>query len=252
MHSHLIASSMLNEYSCACLHSDKKQQRQHNLASFKDGSIRFLICTDVAARGIDINELPYVISMCSTVSVPPRCITVAYKCCRSLDYTLPDTPEMYIHRVGRVGRADRMGLAISLVASHQEKVWYHMCANKGKGCHNTKLTTDGGCAIWYDEPQYLKVCVASTKHLPSTTYYGSRRCHFHKDIEKRLGQSIPELGDDLKWSGEQVMYGQKRDETAAGTTMRCLSNHVHAFADTCLSLVVGWLDGSQFTCTHKC
>ena len=50
------------------------------LQAFKDGDIRFLICTDVAARGIDIAGLPYVINM-----------------------TLPDRSEDYIHRVGRVG-----------------------------------------------------------------------------------------------------------------------------------------------------
>ena len=52
------------------------------LQAFKDGDIRFLICTDVAARGIDIAGLPYVVNM-----------------------TLPDRSEDYIHRVGRVGNA---------------------------------------------------------------------------------------------------------------------------------------------------
>lgn len=51
------------------------------LQAFKDGDIRFLICTDVAARGIDVAGLPYVINM-----------------------TLPDRSEDYIHRVGRVGK----------------------------------------------------------------------------------------------------------------------------------------------------
>ena len=50
------------------------------MQAFKDGDIRFLICTDVAARGIDISGLPYLINM-----------------------TLPDRKEDYIHRVGRVG-----------------------------------------------------------------------------------------------------------------------------------------------------
>lgn len=50
------------------------------LQAFKDGDVRFLICTDVAARGIDIAGLPYMVNM-----------------------TLPDKPEDYIHRVGRVG-----------------------------------------------------------------------------------------------------------------------------------------------------
>ena len=51
------------------------------MQAFKDGDIRFLICTDVAARGIDISGLPYLINM-----------------------TLPDRSEDYIHRVGRVGK----------------------------------------------------------------------------------------------------------------------------------------------------
>ena len=51
----------------------------------------------------------------------------------------------------------RMGLAISLVSTVQEKVWYHSnCPNRGKGCWNTALTDNGGCAIWYNE---YEVCV---------------------------------------------------------------------------------------------
>lgn len=59
-----------------------------------------MICTDVAARGIDIRGVPFVINV-----------------------TLPDDKQNYVHRIGRVGRAERMGLAISLVATkHKEKV----------------------------------------------------------------------------------------------------------------------------------
>jgi len=78
-------------------------------------------CRDVAARGIDIKELPYVINV-----------------------TLPDKEEDYIHRVGRVGRADRMGLAVSIAATAKEKVWYHQCPTRGEGCFNTNLVTQGG------------------------------------------------------------------------------------------------------------
>jgi ATP-dependent RNA helicase DDX1 len=70
------------------------QDRRKNLEAFKDGDVRFLICTDVAARGIDIRGLPFVVNM-----------------------TLPDNAEQYIHRIGRVGRAEKLGLAISLVRS---------------------------------------------------------------------------------------------------------------------------------------
>ncbi|EGC33733.1 hypothetical protein DICPUDRAFT_154178 [Dictyostelium purpureum] len=123
-------SGLEGEYSSTVLHGDVNKARKENLEKFKNGEVRFLICTDVAARGIDIRGLPFMIN-----------------------YTLPASFEDYIHRVGRVGRADRIGLAISLVGSDQEKVWYHTCRDKGRGCHNTKLTENGGCCIWYDEPE---------------------------------------------------------------------------------------------------
>ena len=125
-----------NAYSCCVLAGMRSmQERRQNLQAFKDGDVRFLICTDVAARGIDIQGLPYVINL-----------------------TLPDVVENYIHRVGRVGRADCVGLAISLVAAPgvQEQVWYHTCANRGKGCTNRSVKERGGCTIWYDEPDLLK------------------------------------------------------------------------------------------------
>jgi ATP-dependent RNA helicase DDX1 len=51
------------EYSCATIHSDKSgPERAASIKKFKDGEVRFLICTDIAARGIDIHELPYMIS----------------------------------------------------------------------------------------------------------------------------------------------------------------------------------------------
>lgn len=125
-----------NIYSCCVLAGMRSMdERRRNLQAFKDGDVRFLICTDVAARGIDIQNLPFVIN-----------------------YTLPDAVENYIHRVGRVGRADCLGLAISLVAAsgHQEKVWYHTCTNKGKGCSNREVTDKGGCTVWFDEYDMLR------------------------------------------------------------------------------------------------
>ena len=76
-----------------------------------------------------------------------------------VNVTMPDDKQNYIHRIGRVGRADRMGLAISLVATVKEKVWYHSCPSKGKSCYNSNLKEHGGCAIWYDEKQVsLRLC----------------------------------------------------------------------------------------------
>lgn len=72
-----------------------------------------------------------------------------------INVTLPDEKSNYVHRIGRVGRAERMGLAISLVSSVPEKVWYHgeWCSTRGRNCNNTSLTDQGGCCIWYQEPR---------------------------------------------------------------------------------------------------
>ncbi|MQM35543.1 MAG: DEAD/DEAH box helicase, partial [Candidatus Accumulibacter phosphatis] len=66
------------------------------LEAFKDGSVLVLVATDVAARGLDIDELPHVIN-----------------------FELPRTPEDYIHRIGRTGRAGKAGTAISLVSASE-------------------------------------------------------------------------------------------------------------------------------------
>lgn len=123
-----------NPYSCTILHGGKGPERQVALDAFKEGDVRFIICTDVAARGIDVKELPFVINM-----------------------TLPEPSEQYIHRVGRVGRAGCQGLAISLWSPVKEKVWWHTCASKGRGneCRKRHLVDQGGCCKWFDEPALL-------------------------------------------------------------------------------------------------
>lgn len=70
-----------------------------------------------------------------------------------INITLPDEKSNYVHRIGRVGRAERMGLAISLVSTVPEKVWYHgeWCSSRGRNCRNTNLTTVKGCCTWLNE-----------------------------------------------------------------------------------------------------
>jgi ATP-dependent RNA helicase DDX1 len=157
------------KYSCCVLAGMRSMdQRRESLAAFKEGNVRFLICTDVAARGIDISGLPYVINM-----------------------TLPDEAEQYIHRIGRVGRAERMGLAISIVCPEgvDEKVWFHKCNSKGKeGCSRRQLTSEGGCTIWYDESLYFQ------------------------NIENRLNMKIPLLNEDFSLPTELASLGVEYGE----------------------------------------
>ena len=153
-------------YACVVLHGDRlPRERRENLEKFKKGEVKLLICTDVAARGIDISQLPCCISFPTfsffsflysffllMFSSSFLSMYVCMYVCISLslsDMTLPDNEEDYIHRSGRVGRQDRWGLSISLVANAQEKVWYHTCPSRGKQCQNTRLKDDGGCCIWF-------------------------------------------------------------------------------------------------------
>ncbi|AXE30660.1 RNA helicase [Chromobacterium phragmitis] len=81
------------------IHGDKTQgTRLETLAAFKEGSLRVLVATDVAARGLDISELPYVVN-----------------------FELPNSPEDYVHRIGRTGRAGAKGVAISLMCPEESK-----------------------------------------------------------------------------------------------------------------------------------
>jgi ATP-dependent RNA helicase RhlE len=81
----------------AAIHGNKSQgARTRALADFKQGAVRVLVATDIAARGLDIDQLPHVVN-----------------------FDLPEVPEHYVHRIGRTGRAGNEGLAISLVANDE-------------------------------------------------------------------------------------------------------------------------------------
>jgi ATP-dependent RNA helicase RhlE len=81
------------------IHGDKSQkERMEALEAFKQSKIAVLIATDVAARGLDIDQLPMVVN-----------------------YEIPSAPEDYVHRIGRTGRAGASGTAISLVSPEEEK-----------------------------------------------------------------------------------------------------------------------------------
>ena len=85
---------------CAALHGDKSQdERLKALEAFKAGEVDLLVCTDVAARGLDIKDVPAV-----------------------FNHDLPFNPEDYVHRIGRTGRAGSSGLAISFVTESDKRL----------------------------------------------------------------------------------------------------------------------------------
>jgi ATP-dependent RNA helicase RhlE len=96
-------ANRLSEYLCkagieaTAIHGNKSQPaRTRALAGFKNGTVRVLVATDIAARGLDIEELPHVVN-----------------------FELPNVPEDYVHRIGRTGRAGSSGEALSLVCAEE-------------------------------------------------------------------------------------------------------------------------------------
>ncbi len=87
------ALAKANQIPAEAIHGNKSQNhRQRALSNFKAGSTRVLVATDIAARGIDVDELTHVIN-----------------------YEIPNEPETYVHRIGRTGRAGAVGTALSFV-----------------------------------------------------------------------------------------------------------------------------------------
>ena len=84
---------------CDCIHGDIRQsQREKAMQRYRDGKLAVLIATDVASRGIDVDDVDCVIN-----------------------YDIPEENEYYVHRIGRTGRAKRKGIAWSMVSNFPEK-----------------------------------------------------------------------------------------------------------------------------------
>jgi len=93
----IVRNLQKKKISAAAIHGNKAQnQRQKALKNFKDGNIRVLVATDIAARGIDIDKLKYVIN-----------------------YDVPNESESYVHRIGRSGRAGEEGVAIAFCEAEE-------------------------------------------------------------------------------------------------------------------------------------
>lgn len=87
------------------------------LGNFKSGKTRVMVATDIAARGIDINELPLVIN-----------------------YDLPDVPETYVHRIGRTGRAGNTGTALTFCSQEERKLVNDIQKLTGKKLNKASYT----------------------------------------------------------------------------------------------------------------
>jgi ATP-dependent RNA helicase RhlE len=98
----MVSNAIEEEYAgqFGVIHSNKSQNyRINTMANFQNGELRGIVTTDVMARGLDISDISHVINM-----------------------EFPEVAEQYIHRIGRTGRADKEGIAVSFVSPHEEEI----------------------------------------------------------------------------------------------------------------------------------
>ena len=147
----LFKSFTKHKFSVAALHGDMMQgQRSETLASFRDGKVQFLVCSDVAARGLDLPEVSHV-----------------------FNFDVPVNPEDYIHRIGRTGRAGRSGRAFTFVTAEDFKAMAAIEKMIGK-----KIPEAAEFSVSMDEPPPEK---RRRRHRG-----GARRGHGRTDGEKRV------------------------------------------------------------------
>ena len=116
--------------SCQAIHGDIPQRlREQTLKKFKDGKIRVLVATDVAARGLDIDDVDVV-----------------------FNYDVPDEQEYYIHRIGRTGRARKHGVAYTLMATITEAVKMRDIARNTRTQIQLLKYDKDGCLMLVDNP----------------------------------------------------------------------------------------------------
>ena len=152
----------------ASLHGDKTQgARTKALDYFKTGKVTALVATDIAARGLDIEELPHVVN-----------------------YDLPQVAEDYIHRIGRTGRAGASGSALSLVCPEEA---YLLEAIEKLLKRQIPRVSDTGY-----EPVSLKVIDAPKKNAPAKNSGKKDFRHNDKKTTPRSGRSVPKPANNNK------------------------------------------------------
>ena len=172
-----------NGVKALAIHGDKSQNaRQNALSQFKNGKTDVLVATDIAARGIDISELPCVVN-----------------------YNIPEDPETYIHRIGRTGRAGLDGRAISLCCSDELESFRDIEKLIGKKIAEEK------CA-WSVENMVATKYVRPTRPPKSAAQAQSSTAGSGKTAEK--GKNTPAGG------GKRASSAQKTAEQAKNTSAK--------------------------------
>ncbi|MDR7231067.1 ATP-dependent RNA helicase RhlE [Caulobacter sp. BE264] len=139
----------------ASIHGDKTQgQRERALAAFKAGEMRALVATDIAARGIDVNDVSHVIN-----------------------YELPNVPEAYVHRIGRTARKGKDGIAISFVSDDER----NLLKDIQKATRQTIPSFDRR-----NDKQLAAAAAVADKLVPAEKYVDPRKADPRNDVPSEL------------------------------------------------------------------
>lgn len=152
---------------CGILHSDKSQNyRIRTLNSFHNNEIRILIATDIIARGLDINEVSHVIN-----------------------FSLPENPGDYIHRIGRTGRIDKEGTAVSFVTENEQEFLMQIETLMKKSVEITALPENLKISniLTEEEKDYLY----DKNYLNVKIPKGKGAFHDKKDKNKKINSGSP-------------------------------------------------------------
>lgn len=177
----------------ASIHGDKTQgQRERALAAFKAGEMRALVATDIAARGIDVNDVSHVIN-----------------------YELPNVPEAYVHRIGRTARKGKDGIAISFCADDER----NLLKDIQKATRQTIPAFDRR-----NDKQLAAAAAVADKLVPAEKYVDPRRADPRNDVPSELrrkrnrnggarngggGQKGPQAQGQGRGQGQGKPQGQK-------------------------------------------
>lgn len=170
------------------IHSNKEQNHRFNTVNrFQDGTYRFIIATDIIARGIDIAEVTHVIN-----------------------FDMPEVPEHYIHRIGRTGRADRKGIAISFITEREKEQQAAIEALMNYKIPMTPLPQDLEISTVLTEDEMPKVKMKTIQvRIPKVEAKGAA-FHEKKEKNKKVNIKISHKDKMMQKYGKPKTRGGKK------------------------------------------
>ncbi|MBI4508331.1 MAG: DEAD/DEAH box helicase [Deltaproteobacteria bacterium] len=162
-------------YDAEAISSDLTQnERERVMARMREKNLRFLVATDVAARGIDISGLSHVVN-----------------------YTFPESPEMYIHRTGRTGRAGKTGVAISLIGPREIGSFYYLKLLYKIKPEERELPTEAELRTRREADRFVRICQELTEDPGDDWRSLARRTWQSSDGERILATLLKRTWESL-------------------------------------------------------